>query len=225
MKSFLYKFVLPRHQEMQINKFSTIVLLFFTMSLNAQINRELVHRFIDLELRNYPQASLIDLYKNYFQDAFGPGHLLADMDMAKNYLIKELAQTDYHDTILCQALGIHRDFYRINLCLVKNGTIALDTLLNGMKESSVLARNPELSDWIIEWNQIVSLIQSYKPGIPNLQEDIQTINRNLDKGIIVSHHSQLFTEMYHPHYRIIHKSVIERWKFYMACPFFCDIVE
>jgi len=196
---------------MRIKTFSTIVLLFCTMSVNAQISRELVQNYIDLELANYPQATLIDLYKNYFQDAFGPGHLMADTNAAKDYLVKELAETDYCDTILFQPLGIHRDFYRINLSLVKNGTIALDTLLNGMKESSVLARKPELPDWIIEWNQVLGIIQAYKPDIPNLQEDIQTIHRNLEKGIVVSHHSRQFTEAYHPHYRIIHKSVVERW--------------
>ncbi len=33
-----------------------------------------------------------------------------DTNAAKDYLVKELAETDYCDTILFQPLGIHRDF-------------------------------------------------------------------------------------------------------------------
>jgi len=99
-------------------------------------------QFIDNELKLYPEAHLADLYKNYFQDAYGPGHLIPDTTRAGKYLDRELQQPDWVDTLLYQPLGINHDYYRINLVLVKNGTIPRDTLLLAMIESAKLARNP-----------------------------------------------------------------------------------
>jgi hypothetical protein len=44
------------------------------------------------ELKYYPEARLRDIYKNFFQDAFGPGHLIPDTTHAGNYLNYELQQ-------------------------------------------------------------------------------------------------------------------------------------
>jgi hypothetical protein len=88
-----------------------------------------IQRFVDEELRHYPEASLPDLYKNYFQDVYGTGHLIPDTTDAGEYLNRELTVSEWTDSVLWQPLGTHHDFYRINLLLVKNGTIPRDTLL------------------------------------------------------------------------------------------------
>ena len=40
-------------------------------------------------LDRYPLSTLADLYKSFFQDEFGPGHLLADEAGALSYLDRE----------------------------------------------------------------------------------------------------------------------------------------
>ncbi len=54
----------------------TIAFMVITMVCPAQINDK-IQQFVDLELSYCPEASLLDLYKNYFQDAYGPGHFIS----------------------------------------------------------------------------------------------------------------------------------------------------
>lgn len=189
-----------------------IFMVTFNISNAQNISEENIRRFVDLELKNYPKATLIDLYKNYFQDAFGPGHLIPDTTQAGKYLDWELAQTNYTDTTLIQPPGIQNDYYRVNLLLIKNGTIPRDTLLLAMVESATLARKPEIKQFIAEWNNVCSFTKQYKPHLHDFKKSSKQINSNLSKGEVVSHHSKLFEDAYHPHYRIIHKSVIVRWE-------------
>lgn len=120
-----------------------IFLCLFLMSgtfMNSDREKQ-IQQFIEAELKYYPEARLADLYKNYFQDAYGPGHLVPDTTQAGKYLDWELQQPDWFDTLPYQALGINHDYYRINLSLVKDGIIPRDTLLLAMVESACLARN------------------------------------------------------------------------------------
>lgn len=189
----------------------SILLMATTTISSAQISVKTIQRFVDLELKHYPKTSLQDLYKNYFQDAFGSGHLIADTTKAGKYLDWELSQTDYIDSTLFQPLGIHHDYYRINLILVKNGTIPRDTLLLGMFESAKLARKPDIESWKKEWNEVLSVIKQYKPDLPEMKQSEKLIAETLSTGNVVMHHSKLYEETYHPHYRIIHRSVFELW--------------
>ena len=38
--------------------------------------RERVVTCVRWQMDNYPESRLIDLYKNFFQDKFGPGHMI-----------------------------------------------------------------------------------------------------------------------------------------------------
>ncbi|QGY46292.1 hypothetical protein GM418_22295 [Maribellus comscasis] len=191
-----------------------IFFCFFMLSgiFKASDTEKQIVQFINNELQHYPEAQLADLYKNYFQDAYGPGHLIPDTTQAGKYLDWELKQPGWTDTLPYQALGINHDYYRINLQLVKNGTIPRDTLLLAMVESATLARNPDLESWKKEWNEVLAVIKKVKPKLPGMKSDEKLINQVLSDGDVVMHHSENYEELYHPHYRIVHRSVFERWK-------------
>ncbi len=181
-------------------------------TLMASDKEKQIVQFIDSELKYYPEAHLADLYKNYFQDAYGPGHIIEDTTQAGKYLDWELQQTDWIDTLSYQALGINHDYYRINLQIVKDGIIPRDTLLLAMVESATLARNPDLESWEKEWNEVLVVIKKVKPSLPGMKADEKQINLVFSKGDVVMHHSKHYEETYNPHYRIVHSSVFERWK-------------
>jgi len=191
-----------------------IFLCFFLLSgtLISSDREKQIIQFIDNELKYYPEAQLSDLYKNYFQNAYGPGHILKDTIQAGKYLDWELQQTDWIDTLSYQALGINHDYYRINLRLVKDGIIPRDTLWQALLESAKLARNPDLENWKEEWSEVLSVIKKIKPGLPRMEADENLINQVFSEGHVVMHHSNHYKETYHPHYRIIHRTVFERWK-------------
>ncbi|MCG6190279.1 hypothetical protein [Maribellus maritimus] len=187
------------------------ILLFLSMTIFADDREKRIKQFINDELKYYPGARLADLYKNYFQDAYGSGHLIPDTTQAGKYLDWELKQPGWTDTLPYQALGINHDYYRINLQLVKNGTIPRDTLLLAMIESAILARNPDLESWEKEWNEVLAIIKKVKPNVPGIESDEKLIDQLFSKGDVVMHHSKYYEETYHPHYRIVHRSVFERW--------------
>ena len=196
----------------QIRLVFLLLFLFTGISSFSSEREKRIRQFIENELKWYSKARLQDLYKNYFQDAFGPGHLIPDTSGAAAYLDWELRQPGWTDTVSYQPLGINNDYYRINLSLVKNGTIPRDTLLLGMVRSAPLARHPDIESWKKEWAEVVGIIQMIKPGLPGLKSDERMIARLLEKGEVVMHHSKQYEKAYHPHYRIIHRSVFTVWK-------------
>lgn len=177
----------------------------------AADREEKIKQYIEFELGHYPKAQLSDLYKNYFQDAYGPGHLIPDTARAGTYLNSEMQEPDWTDSLMWQPLGIRHDYFRINLIIVKKGILPRDTLLLGMIESAPLARKPDIESWKKEWAEVLAIIKALHPDLPFLAEDEKWIDENLSNGNVVMHHSKTYEETYHPHYRIIHRSVFERW--------------
>ena len=41
---------------------------------------------VEAQLKLYPESRLQDIYKNFYQDMFGPGHMIPDTTAAGNYL-------------------------------------------------------------------------------------------------------------------------------------------
>ncbi|HWS01396.1 MAG TPA: hypothetical protein VN249_12315 [Prolixibacteraceae bacterium] len=181
--------------------------------VSASFDREKqIRQFVEDELKYYPEARLKDLYKNYFQDAYGPGHIIRDTTSAGEYLDWELLQPEWTDPLPWQALGTNHDFYRINLVLLKNGTIPRDTLLTGMVKSARMSRNPGIESWMKEWNEVLSVIREMKPDLPDIESDEEFIAQTLASGKVVMHHSEAYEKKYHPHYRIIHRTIFDLWQ-------------
>jgi len=172
---------------------------------------EQIEKAIRSELELYPEAHLRDIYKNFFQDAYGPGHLIPDTARAGKFLNQSLKQP-IKDTVKWQAIGPMNDYYRINLQLVKDGTLPRDVLLEAMVESAILARNPNIKTWKKEWQRALEIIQEMNIDLPNYKTDKSEIEKTLSEGNVVMHHSEHYKEKYQRHYRIVHKSVFNRWK-------------
>jgi hypothetical protein len=120
-------------------------------------------------------------------------------------------QPHWTDTVPFQPLGIHHDYYRINLNLVRSGTIPRDTLLMAMVKSAGLARHPDPESWEKEWDEVFQVITKMKPGLPQLRADQRRISKRISKGDPVMHHSKIYERTYRPHYRIIHRTIFDAW--------------
>jgi hypothetical protein len=186
-----------------------ILMVPFLMAAQEQ-NRSIETAVLN-ELKYYPEARLRDIYKNFFQDAFGPAHLIPDTTHAGKYLNYELNQ-HIGDTLKWQAIGPANDYYRINLQLVKEGTLPRSVLLDAMVESAQLARNPDIEIWKNEWENAVKVIEKMNLRIPDFEADKKEIREMLSKGEYVMHHSDFYNQTYQRHYRIIHKTIFNRWK-------------
>jgi hypothetical protein len=174
-------------------------------------NEGRIEKAVQTELAHYPEARLRDIYKNFFQDAFGPGHLIPDTAHAGKYLNYELKKPVWTDTLKWQAIGPENDYYRINLDLVRKGVLPRGVLLEAMVESAPLARNPDIETWKREWENAIEVIEKMNLKIPDFEADKKAIEEMLTKGEFVMHHSDHYDKTYNRHYRIVHRSVFERW--------------
>ncbi|MDE6637096.1 MAG: hypothetical protein K2K32_02525, partial [Muribaculaceae bacterium] len=78
---------------------------------------------LDYQMSHYPSSQYRDVYKNFMQDFFGPGHILADTAASGRYLRQELSEEGPFDGPLYEKTGFRGNFYRVNLSLIKDGIV------------------------------------------------------------------------------------------------------
>lgn len=176
----------------------------------TQCNRSDIRDSVEQKLEDYPNSTLQDLYKSYFQDYFGPGHMIQDTSAAMRYLEYELGLDDYTDTILLDPTGYRGHFYRVNLVLIKNGTIPKDEFFNLFIRSVNSVEGISMEEWKMEWADILEEIKPYADQLQRFESDREYIDSLIKAGEYVVHHSELFLETYHPHYRIIHRDLFDQ---------------
>lgn len=164
------------------------------------------------QLQLYPESTLQDIYKSFFQDEFGPGHLVENVSYALEYFdleLEEMASQGRHNAEPC---GTGKNFYRVPLDLVKDGKIPEEDYFASFMESSADFKIPDITVWKKKWGQIEDEIEKMNLQIPDLERDKKIINEMLDSGEVVMHHSRKYVEAYDPHYRIMGKKQWERLK-------------
>lgn len=194
---------------------SLYAIIFATLATLISCDRvkerdEKIRESIERQMTTYPQSTLRDLYKNYFQDSFGPGHIIADRAAADKYLRYELesastfAGDDYEPT------GYEGRFVRVNLSVIKDGRVDYNTFLDAFIRSVNGISQPSIEEWRKEWRSIDSIIRTMNIALPNAEQDRATIDSMLNAGQVVMHHSRLFNQHYAPHYRIIEREIFHK---------------
>lgn len=175
----------------------------------------IITKAIEQHIKNYPASTLKDLYKSFFQDAFGPGHLMNNSEDVENrvrsYLESECEMAE-NEINLCpdyELTGYHGRFYRVNLSVLNDGRVPMDVFISAFMRSTAQFSLPKVEDWQEEWKNIESLIEQKGYHFKNQQEDSQEIKTLLEQGKYTSHHSSEYNEAYHPHYRLIEKTIFE----------------
>ena len=174
------------------------------------VKKVLIQDAVQNELASHPQATLIDLYKLFFLGAFGPGHMIKDRQSAVDYLNRELQAATEFDSLPWQAAGYNKQYYRINLRLVKEGLICKDSLIEAFVQSANSAQPPSIESWKKEWQLIIGVIEEMDFNVAGFERDKKKIAEMLKNNQYVAHHSQTYLETYHPHYRIVNKKYFER---------------
>lgn len=162
------------------------------------------------QMQTYPQSTLKDLYKNFFQDQFGPGHLIADTAAAGQYLRNELASYEQTEGGAAEPTGREGNFYRVNLSLIKTGRIPYAVYFDAFIRSVQNITPPTLAEWRKEWTRIEAVVRSMRLDLPDYEAEKREIEEMLSRGEYAGHHSERFEATYSPHYRIISKEIYEK---------------
>ncbi len=188
----------------------TLLAIPYTDTAYSSITKERVVNSVRAQLRTYPRSTLQDIYKNFFQDYFGPGHLIPDSSMASNYLRKELNAYDSISGPLTELTGWQGNYYRVNLSVLKERKIPFDIFCQAFVASAGTTPIISPDAWPAEWRKIVKIIDDMGLNIAGYQADKQQLNEWLNKGEYVVHHSDTFNYYYQPHYRIVEKHIFEQ---------------
>jgi hypothetical protein len=182
-----------------------------------------VRKSVIIQLNTYPESTLQDLYKNFFQDKFGPGHIISDTVAAKAYLDEELSEFETSVNPEVEPTGWENNYMRVNLSLLKKGVIPKQPFFDAFIKSANTAQMPEIESWNSEWARILKVIETMNLDLPKFTQDKAMIDSLLAAGKYAVHHSQVFEAAYQPHYRIVSKAAFdEQLKVYIEkneiCP-------
>lgn len=197
---------------MKKSLFMFIILLFcFTTSGTGKKDFSVaVREAVNYQLQKYPKSTLKDLYKNFFQDKFGPGHLMRDTVAAGNYLRQELASYTETEGAIAEPTGWEGNFLRVNLSVIKNNQVPYDIYFDAFVRSVQGIQPISIAEWQEEWSWVESIIRSMNLSLPDYEADRKEIEDRLNDGNFVGHHSQTFEDNYSPHYRIISREIYEK---------------
>ena len=162
---------------------------------------------VENHLEAYPKSTLQDLYKNFFQDYFGPGHIVSDTTSAGAYLDRELASFEQASGAYYEPTGYNGNFYRVNLSVVKEGIISRDVFFDAFIRSVSSIQPIPIEEWKKEWAIIDSVIQTMNLSLSGYAQDRHKIFLLLEQDKFVMHHSKPFSDAYDPHYRIMARDI------------------
>ncbi|MDH6303408.1 hypothetical protein M2459_000658 [Parabacteroides sp. PF5-5] len=184
-----------------------VIVLMLSFSCKKDTKHELIRVAVENQLSIYPKSTLQDLYKNFFQDYFGPGHMVNDTASAGAYLDRELASFEQAPGAYYEPTGYNGNFYRVNLSVIKEGLISRDVFFDAFIRSVSNIQTISIEEWEREWMLIDSVIQAMNLVLPNYEQDREMLFSLLEQGKYVVHHSEVFSEAYDPHYRIINRDI------------------
>ena len=158
-------------------------------------------------MEQYPQMTMQDVYKSFYQDRFGAGHMINDTAAVREYTMYELtvAAEDTVTNPYYELLGTQGRYVRVYLRCVNEGLLSAEQLLDAFIRSAQQAKQPEQS-WADEWAQVE--LTAREAGLTASDEDLQLLRQAAENQRAV-HHSDSYRNAYHPHYRIVERTIFE----------------
>jgi hypothetical protein len=173
-------------------------------------DKNIVINCVAAELKLHPEAHLVDLYKYFFQDVFGPGHLVTDREAALKYLEQELTEAKFFEPADYEELMFRKQFVRVNLHMIVDNEISKEELLHAFMMSARKFKLPEVEQWRITWNEIALAIKETVPYLPDFDLELRQIDSLLQSGSYTVHHSRDYIRLYEPHYRLIKREYFNK---------------
>lgn len=193
-------------------------------ALDLNFSPDELREILRTELELCPEARMTDLYKLLYQAYYGPTHMDPDpLKIARN-LRQELRSITFHTGQPYQDIGCGRGFFRINLiALIENKPIPFNqfssfsdyehklfcavpaTKLKTLTDAILASRIEAVLDqakWRQSWQQALPVVLEFITPLPEESAFVESL---LASGDLPSH-SNIYKELYAPHYRIIHFS-------------------
>ena len=187
-----------------------LLVLFLSCSFSLfgqQFDTLSIRAAIEHQMATYPKSTLQDIYKSFYQNRFGPGHMITDTASARSYLMRELSEMTEVSAVYYEPTGSEGCYVRVHLSAVVDSMITAEQLLDAFVRSAN-TNNEENKDWEAEWNCIVGVITKHGIILNDFDKDVAMLSE-ASRNRQAVHHSRNYNEAYHPHYRIVEHSIFE----------------
>ena len=188
------------------------ILLSLILIVSVSVSAQDIAGFVSRQMEIYPQSRLLDIYKSCFQDYMGAEHLMTDRQRVEAYLDEEVKTTKLEDLLpwLYEPCGAEGNYVRVSIRTVKEGIISSDLLLDAFIRSANPDKRPSVKSWCDRWHEILEVIDTMNLDYPNHTVDKLFIDSILSVGKYAISHSPEYREAYHPHYRIVERSIFDK---------------
>lgn len=173
---------------------------------------------IEEQIKLYPETRVQDIYKSFCQDNLGPGHLIPNPEAARAYLESELQS--YKEDLDSAKYGVPAERYvpvgdlenyvRVDLSVVLDSLVDEETLLNAFTRSANDGKTLSEEEWKAKWASVAAVIRKDFHSLTDAENELATIDSLMAEGHYIQHHSPVFEETYHPHYRIVARDIFEK---------------
>ena len=178
----------------------------------SRTDKQAVEAAIARQLEMYPETTLQDVYKSFYQEAFGPGHIIEDEYSAAAYFHQEtsISTEKPFGGYLYEPTGSQGGYYRVSLYAVNSGILPADVLLSAFIRSAIPVTPEGVKEWKKTWKSVEKAAAQF--NLPGYEADKKALDDILasdspDKAV---HHSDAYNAAYDPHYRIVRKDIFEQ---------------
>ena len=177
----------------------------------SSVDKKAVEAGIARQLEMYPQSTLQDIYKSFYQECFGPGHIIEDEYSAAAYFHQEtsISAEEPYGGYLYEPCGADGGYYRVNLYAVNAGILPADVVLSAFLRSAKPVTPEGIKTWKRTWRAVEKIAADFH--LRGYEEDKEALDAIIesDSPDMAVHHSDAYSEAYDPHYRIIAKDIFE----------------
>lgn len=160
-----------------------------------------------LHFGQYPGMDVADLYKLVFQGTFGARHLLADPGMAREYLLRELAEIPARPGELWTPISPESRMIRVELGAFKARALPVDCLFEALRRSAE-ANRATARDFSRAWRRLTR--RAHRGRLPVTVAEMHEWGRQPVDPLDSPHHSPTYEQLYRPHYRVVERAVFAR---------------
>ena len=178
----------------------------FFVSSAQEIDKMQLRQAIEHQLAVYPQSTLQDVYKAFYQEHFGPEHMITDTAAVRKYLDHELTvMGDERGALYYEPIGLEGNYVRVYLKAVNDNLITAQELLQAFLDSAAARQEPAM-EWSTKWGIIIEVLDEIKPEFGSSERELLLKASKENQAV---HHSKVYNEAYHPHYRIVDCHIFE----------------
>jgi len=163
---------------------------------------------LNFEKEFHPEARIEDYYKIVFQSIFGPGHLVKDYKQMFHFLEEEWDVVIPDESFpFVQDISINVPVFRLSLQKCKAEAVSLQLIADVFFQGSSRFQNPLQEKFPEILVDLAEILVDSKFGFTQGEiEQVLPLNQGSDFPL--KHHSWVYRDLYHPHYRVILGSLL-----------------